>query len=68
MQIEQEMDLILSRRDSFKQALQNWKESWAPALMEYGSNLHKNIYEDAQKMFEGIVVAHVKDRLPWIKL
>jgi len=55
VQIEEKMDLILSRRDSFKQALPRWKESWAPALIEYGSNLHENIYEDAQ-MFEGVAV------------
>ena len=63
LQIEQEMDLVLSKRDSFKQALQSWKEIWVPTLLEYGSHLHENIYDSAQKMFEGILVAHVKDCL-----
>ena len=56
LQIEQEMDLVLSKRDSFKQALQSWKDIWVPTLLEYGSHLHENIYDSAQKMFEGILV------------
>lgn len=66
LQIEQEMDLVLSKRDSFKQGLQSWKDIWVPTLLEYGSHLHENIYDSAQKMFEGILVVHVKDCLPCV--
>ena len=66
LQIEQEMDLVLSKRYSFKQALQSWKDIWVPTLLEYGSHLHENIYDSAQKMFEGILVVNVKDCLPCV--
>ena len=54
LQTEQEMDLVLSKRDSFKQALQSWKDIWVPTPLEYGSHLHENIYDSAQKMFEHV--------------
>lgn len=56
-QLEQEMDLILDKRDSVKIAGREWDAKWTPAIQSYAASLSSKSARDAikglEEMFKG---------------
>ena len=55
--LEQEMDMILEKKDVMQAALQVWNEKIIPAVLEYGegsSGKVATLFTQAQSDYEGI--------------
>ena len=52
-QIQQDIDLVLTKRDTFKLALADWQTKWVPAILQYGET-RGNLKQKADKAFLGI--------------
>jgi hypothetical protein len=53
IQIQQEIDLVLSKKDTFKLALADWQTKWIPAILQCGET-RGNLRQNADKAFLGI--------------
>ena len=53
VQIQQEIDRVLSKRDHFKLALADWQTKWIPAILQCGET-RGNLRQTADKAFLGI--------------
>ena len=62
IQLEQEIDLILEKRDVFKSALQDWTSSWVPAIIQYGESAQTGktaaVVVQAKKDYEGTYLCY----------
>ena len=56
-QLEQEMDLILSKKDSVKVAGREWGAKWTPAIQGYAASLSyksaRGTIKEMEEMFKG---------------
>ena len=46
MQLEQEMDLILKRSGGYRSFQSEWKDKWAPAILQYSRHLKRKEIKD----------------------
>ena len=59
MQLEQEIDLILGRKDIVKTAMHDWTYKWVPAILERAGTLKgkaTTLMLETQKKYEGMIM------------
>jgi hypothetical protein len=52
MKLEQEVDIILKKRDVIKAATEDWKSKWTPAILAYVKTLKGKAIKTALRVLE----------------